>query len=169
LRRRSRRGLNRIGVLAMALLLALGAMGTAYGAWSDEIYIQGTVYIGNIDAGLACGTCWEEPDTSGTDIDCTGGSMTLNIDVTSALEGVDYYCNFNVSNTGSLPVKIETMNLTDLSPGVAEAIEDLIEGTVIDPGTSATGKVHIHLTSDKQVGQDLAFTLSVSVERWNEA
>jgi len=169
LRRRSRRGLNRIGVLAMALLLALGAMGTAYGAWSDEIYIQSTISTGNIDAGLACGTCWEEPDTSGTDIDCTGGSMTLNIDVTSALEGVDYYCNFNVSNTGSLPVKIETMNLTDLSPGVAEAIEDLIEGTVIDPGTSATGKVHIHLTSDKQVGQDLAFTLSVSVERWNEA
>jgi len=168
LRRRSRRGLNRIGVLAMALLLALGAMGTAYGAWSDEIYIQSTITTGDIDAGLACGTCWEEPDTPGTDIDCTGGSMTLNIDVTSALEGVDYYCNFNVSNTGSLPVKIETMNLTDLSPGVAEAIEDLIEGTVIDPGTSATGKVHIHLTSDKQVGQDLAFTLSVSVERWNE-
>jgi len=170
LRRRSRRGLNRIGVLAMALLLALGAMGTAYGAWSDEIYIQSTITTGDIDAGLACGTCWEEPDTSGTDIDCTKtASMTLVIDIDDALEGVDYYCNFNVSNAGSLPIKIKKMNITNPYTGVAEAIEDLIEGTVIDPLSSATGKVHIHLTSDKQVGQDLAFTLSVSVERWNEA
>jgi len=169
LRRRSRRGLNRIGVLAMALLLALGAMGTAYGAWSDEIYIQSTITTGDIDAGLACSTCWEEPDTPGTDIDCTKtASMTLVIDIDDALEGVDYYCNFIVSNTGSLPIKIKNLNITDISPGVAEAIEDLIEGTVIDPLSSATGKVHIHLTSDKQVGQDLAFTLSVSVERWNE-
>jgi len=171
LRRRSRRGLNRIGVLAMALLLALGAMGTAYGAWSDEIYIQSTITTGDIDAGLACSTCWEEPDTSGTDIDCTKtASMTLVIDIDDALEGVDYYCNFNVSNAGSLPIKIKTMNLTNPYTGVTAVITDDLEvGDMIDPGTSATGKVHIHLTSDKQVGQDLAFTLSVSVERWNEA
>ncbi|MBA7477367.1 hypothetical protein ES707_12776 [subsurface metagenome] len=166
---RNRRGLNRIGILAMALLLALGAMGTAYGAWVDEIYIEGTLSTGDISAGLTCGTCWEEPDTPDTDIDCTGGSMTLNIDVTSALEDVDYYCNFIVSNAaGSLPIKIKSMNITDLSPGVSEAIEDLTVGDVIDPGTSATGKVHISLTTDDQVDENLAFTLTVSVERWNE-
>jgi len=169
LRRRSRRGLNRIGVLAMALLLALGAMGTAYGAWSDEIYIQTTISTGDVSSGLTCGTCWEEPDTADTDIDCTDGSMTLNIDIDDALQSVDYYCNFIVSNTGSLPIKIKTMNLTDSYTGVTAVItDDLEEGDVIEPGTSATGKVHIHLTSDKQVDEDLAFILSVSVERWNE-
>ncbi len=166
---RNRRGLNRIGILAMALLLALGAMGTAYGAWVDEIYIEGTLSTGDISAGLTCGTCWEEPDTPDTDIDCTGGSMTLTIDVTSALEDVDYYCNFIVSNAaGSLPIKIKSMNLTGSYSGVSEAIENLTVGDVIDPGTSATGKVHIYVTSQTDPPQNPAYTLTVSVERWNE-
>ena len=170
---RRTRGLNKIGILAMALLLALGAMGTAYGAWVDEIYIEGTLSTGDINASLACGTCWEEvdgivTDVPDTDIDCSGGSMTLNIDVTNAQEDVDYYCPFIVSNdTGSLPIKIESMSITDLT-GVSEAIEDLTVGDVIDPGNTATGKVHIYLTSSEQVGENLAFTLEVSVERWNE-
>lgn len=166
---RNRRGLNRIGILAMALLLALGAMGTAYGAWVDEIYIEGTLSTGDINASLACGASWEDPEND-TDIDCGPGGtpMTLDIDVTSALEDVDYYCNFTVSNAaGSLPIKIASMSITDRT-GVSEAIEDLTVGDVIDPGNTATGKVHISLTTDEQVDNNLAFTLSVSVERWNE-
>lgn len=169
---RNRRGLNRIGILAMALLLALGAMGTAYGAWVDDIYVTGSLSTGDISAGLTCGTCWEEPDTPDTDIDCAGGSMTLTIDVTSALEDVDYYCNFIVSNAaGSLPIKIQSVTLTPLGTytGVSAVLTDDLEvGDVIDPGISATGKVHISLTSGEQVDNNLAFTLSVSVERWNE-
>jgi hypothetical protein len=164
----------------MALLLALGAMGTAYGAWVDEIYVEGTLSTGDINAGLSCGNCWEEvngvvinvPDT---DIDCTGGSMTLNIDVTNAQFNATptlnphYYCSFTVSNaTGSLPIKIEDMDITDSYTGVATAIEDLGIGDVIDPGDTATGKVHIHLTSDASAGADLDYILSVTVERWNE-
>ena len=166
---RNRRGLNRIGILAMALLLALGAMGTAYGAWVDEIYIEGTLSTSSINASLTCGTpYYEGTPAETTDIDCTGGSMTLTIDITNAQEDVDYYCPFIVSNdTGSLPIKIESMSITDLT-GVSEAIEDLTVGDVIDPGNTATGKVHIYLTSSEQVGENLAFTLEVSVERWNE-
>jgi hypothetical protein len=154
----------------MALLLALGAMGTAYGAWVDEIYIEGTLSTGDISTSLDCGTCWEEPETEDTDIDCTADSpMTLNIEVTNAMEDVDYYCNFTVSNaTGSLPIKIESMSITDSYSGVTEVIEDLTVGTVIDPGNTATGKVHIYLTSGDSVGEDISVALAVSVERWNE-
>ena len=164
----------------MVLLLALGAMGTAYGAWVDDIYIEGSLSTGDINAGLSCGNCWEEvngtpinvPDT---DIDCSGGSMTLNIDVTSAkfnitpILNTHYYCDFIVSNsTGSLPIKIKSLNLTNPYSGVTTAIEDMAVGDVIDPGDTATGKVHIHLTSGDQVDKNLAFTLAVTVERWNE-
>ena len=168
---RRTRGLNKIGILAMALLLALGAIGTAYGAWVDEIYIEGTLSTGDISASLGCGTCWEEPETADTDIDCTdGSSMTLAIDVTNAQEDVDYYCNFIVSNaTGSLPIKIKSMNLTDSYSGVIEVITDDLEvGDVIDPGNTATGKVHIYLTNSDSLGEDISATLTVSVERWNE-
>jgi hypothetical protein len=177
---RNRRGLNRIGILAMALLLALGAMGTAYGAWVDEIYIEGTLSTSDINAGLSCGNCWEEVDSvvinvPDTDIDCSGGSMTLTIDITNAQFNADpalnphYYCNFTVSNAaGSLPIKIESMDITDPYTGVSAVIEDLADGDVIDPGATATGKVHIHLTSAASAGANLTYTLDVSVERWNE-
>lgn len=161
----------------MVLLLALGAMGTAYGAWVDDIYLTGSISTSDIDAALACGNCWEEVDgvvidVDDTDIDCNGGSMTLNIKVTSAMEDVDYYCSFTVSNTAdSLPIKIKSLELTPQGTytGVSAATTDDLEvGDVIDPGDSATGKVHIYLTSATSAGADLDYILTVSVERWNE-
>jgi len=53
LHRRNRNGLKRIGVLALALLIALGALGTAYAAWTDSVYIEGTVYTGTLDIDVA--------------------------------------------------------------------------------------------------------------------
>jgi hypothetical protein len=49
LRRRNRAGLKRIGLLALALVISLGAMGVAYSAWTDEIYIDSTVYTGTLN------------------------------------------------------------------------------------------------------------------------
>jgi len=51
--RRNRAGLKRIGVLALAMLIALGALGTAYAAWTDSIYVQGTVNTGTLDIDVA--------------------------------------------------------------------------------------------------------------------
>jgi hypothetical protein len=52
---RSRRaGLKRMGLLALALVLALGALGVAYAAWTDNAYLQGTVETGTLDADI-CG------------------------------------------------------------------------------------------------------------------
>jgi len=169
---RNRRGLNRIGILAMALLLALGAMGTAYGAWVDEIYVEGTLSTGDINAGLSCGNCYfvgESTDMTGIACNKTA-PWTLNTNVYTALEGLDYYCNFTVSNlAGSLPIKIKSMDITGSYTGVTAVITDDLEvGDVIDPGNTATGKVHIHLTSAASAGANLTYTLAVTVERWNE-
>jgi hypothetical protein len=60
------------------------------------------------------------------------------------------------------------MSLTDSYTGVAKTIELLSVGDVIDPGLSATGRVHIYLTSADNAGEDLAVALAVSVARWNE-
>ncbi len=49
MRRRNINGLKRIGVLALALVIALGALGVAYTAWTDSVYIDGTVYTGTLD------------------------------------------------------------------------------------------------------------------------
>jgi hypothetical protein len=65
---RSRRaGLKRIGLLALALVLALGSLGVAYAAWTDSVYINSTVYTGTLD------------------VDVTGASSTFVYKVPGAL------------------------------------------------------------------------------------
>jgi hypothetical protein len=161
----------------MVLLIALGAMGTAYGAWVDEIYVEGTLSTSDTNAGLTCGGCWEEVDgievdVPDTDIDCSGGSMTLTINVTNAqfnatpALNTHYYCTFIVSNAAnSFPVEIKSVTLTPSGTydGVSAVFDDLTY-TVINPGNTASGNVHIHLTTDASMEEDLEYTLAVTVE-----
>jgi hypothetical protein len=53
LHRRNRAHLKRIGLLALAMVLALGTMGIAYSAWTEELYINSTVQLGNVDIDVA--------------------------------------------------------------------------------------------------------------------
>lgn len=43
--------MKKIGLLCLALVLALGTLGVGYAAWTDTIYIEGTVTTGSL--------CWE--------------------------------------------------------------------------------------------------------------
>lgn len=54
MRRRGRTELKRMGLLALALVLALGSLGVTYAAWTDSVYVVGTVHTGNLDADI-CG------------------------------------------------------------------------------------------------------------------
>lgn len=49
MRRRNRAGLKRIGVLALALVIAIGALGVSYTAWTEDLYINSAVQLGNLD------------------------------------------------------------------------------------------------------------------------
>ena len=63
--------MKKIGLLCLALVLALGTLGIGYAAWIDTIYIEGTVTTGSL--------CWEftacnmadeiPPDNPGGDAD----------------------------------------------------------------------------------------------------
>jgi hypothetical protein len=183
LRRRNRPGLNKLWMLALALLVALGAMGIAYGAWTDEIYIQNTVQTGSISAELACiqGGCWVEGTPAGdTSVSCgspTVDPLTLTIKVKNAQYdpapqlNTHYYCNFIISNAASsLPIKIQSVTLTpeETYTNVSASVEDLPEDPLIDPGDTATAKVHIYLTGVESVEKNLVYTLEVTIQRWNE-
>jgi predicted ribosomally synthesized peptide with SipW-like signal peptide len=41
--------MKKIGLICMALVLALGALGVGYAAWTDKITIEGTVETGTVD------------------------------------------------------------------------------------------------------------------------
>jgi hypothetical protein len=170
---RRRSGLNRIGLLAIVLLIALGAMGVTYGAWVDEIYIDGTLSTSAINTSLGCGTSSIVGNPLGlpTSISCSSPSyMKLDITIEDPQPDTHYYYNFIVSNAAdSLPVKITSMSLTGSYTGATSAIENLTVGTVIDPGYSvATGRVHIYVGVAGTAETELPFALTVNVARWNK-
>jgi len=164
LRRRSRRGLNRIGVLAMALLLALGAMGTAYGAWSDEIYIQSTITTGSTSYALSCGTA-HSPEVS-----CGASNATLHITVAATAAAPtpagSYNHSFKVLNTGDLPVKVQKINVSSLPSGVHVSTTGVVESSVIDPGLAPIGYVIIDLDDD--IEESFNFDVAFNIVLWNE-
>lgn len=41
--------MKRIGLICLALVLALGTLGATFGAWIDTVYIAGTVQTGSLD------------------------------------------------------------------------------------------------------------------------
>jgi hypothetical protein len=50
--RRNRTGLKRIGLLALALVIALGSLGVAYAAWTDTVYVSTAVQTGTLDINI---------------------------------------------------------------------------------------------------------------------
>jgi hypothetical protein len=187
---RRRIGLNKIGMLAIALLIALGAVGVAYSAWTDEIYIAGTFDTSGINTALDCDTCWYTVDdvvtnTLSTSITCEEDSQlevtikvedALAVDNHTDLNDVDYYCRFTLDNTaaGSLPVKVQNLTVTpsasyaDVDAAVTTDIGDVQPGDVLNPGDTATGKVRISLSSFASETLDLEFTLTANIVRWNQ-
>lgn len=53
--RRKRRTFPRLGLLVVALILALGALGVAYAPWMDDVYIEQRVTTGYWDIGGSMG------------------------------------------------------------------------------------------------------------------
>jgi hypothetical protein len=182
---RNRRGLNKIWMLALALLIAMGAMGVTYGAWTDEIYIEGSLYTGDINASVTCngaGSVIPSPPPGViTGITCaaiTDEPMKLQFSVTNAWPNTTYYCNFKINNLDldigdafeSLPIKIDSVSLTpqDTYTGITATVINLPADPQIDPGLSAGGTVRISVAGDAPAAQNPVYTLEVTVVRWNE-
>jgi len=171
-----RRGLNKIWTLALALLIALGAMGVTYGAWTDEIYIDGSLYTGDINASVTCnGPC---PDSAY--ITCApvpNEPMQLTFTLKDAVAGETYSCNFLINNLDvdeevdfeSLPIKRDSVTLSpDTYPGITASVINLPADPQIEPGHSAGGTVEIVVDSGITPPQSLVYTLEVTVKRWNK-
>jgi hypothetical protein len=66
--------MKKFGILCLALVIALGALGVGYAAWTDIIYINGTVSTGNACVEFATPISSEDPcPADGTHPDLTTG------------------------------------------------------------------------------------------------
>ena len=164
----SRRRRNRfagLGMVSLALLLALCVMGVAYAKWSDTISIVGTANIGHVEVVLSPG----EGSPSGI-------SCSLHPDdphaLVVALDGAPpgtYTCAFTITNTGSIPVKIQSIVPLAYPEGVdvsvsGVAVGDQIEQAGVYPD-SVGGEVIV--TVPEGVEGTFSFSLAFSFIQWN--
>jgi len=66
--------MRKIGILALVLVFAFGALGVSYAHWSQELYIEQTVKTGTFGIGFWEAYCFEDPEVEGKDvgsINCT--------------------------------------------------------------------------------------------------
>jgi len=112
--------MKKIALLALALVLALGTLGVAYALWWDDLYVDGQVDTGDINAYWTCYAAYDtENDGLPAEIDKNFSSIacdvtdqhgntddTFVITLTNAYPCIDYYVVADVHNDGSLPIHV---------------------------------------------------------------
>ena len=113
--------LGKIGIISLALVLALGTVGAAFAYWSDTLTITTTVSTGYLQLKLT------NIVPSNSNITCikTGGGPEYNfteftITVTYAYPGYVGRVTFDVTNTGTIPAIILSGTSTVFVPPWAE-------------------------------------------------
>jgi len=125
MRMRGRRNrFSRLGLLSLALLLSLGITGIGYAAWTDEVTIDGTVEIGYIGVVLSEGV-------SSGNVTASIVGHTIEIEINAGGEGEYEYRDFDIHNTGTIPVKIQDIQI-EPSGGLAVEVSGVEVGTQIE-------------------------------------
>jgi len=89
--------MKRIGMICLAMVLALGALGVAYAPWTDEVEITQTVQTGFLEAGIR-GEADIEGDTKEiADAEVTHGDFRFQKD------GENFYASVTVDITDLFP------------------------------------------------------------------
>ena len=113
-------------MLSIALLLALCVTGVGYAAWMDEVSIEGTVEMGYIEVVLSPGAC--------SDLEITCSVLTphtLVVTLTNPPAG-NYTCGFTITNTGTIPVKIQSIVTSGVPAGVEVSVLGVVKGMQIE-------------------------------------
>lgn len=111
-------------MLSIALLLALCITGVGYAAWTDTVSIDGTVETGYIGVVLSEGV-------SSTNVTASIAGHTIYIEINAGGEGKYEYRDFDIHNTGTIPVRIQDIQIV-CSPGLQAGVNGVGVGTQIE-------------------------------------
>jgi hypothetical protein len=166
---------QRLGVLLLAVLLALGGLGIGYAHWTDSLYIAGTATIGENDPGFTGDYEFsqhpEDPDID-DDCDCTCTFTDSDGDydtVEATIINVDTFCVYRlwatIKNNGTVPMRIDSIQITYDSP-VMIAEEEPLVNTVLDPGDEA--KLKLSIAIGAAMADTYTFSVKITSCLWNQ-
>jgi len=163
--------MKKIGLLALALVLALGSLGVGYAMWYEDLFIEGTVYTGELDVEWSLDDYGDsevpEKNVSWVEAEIIGNY--LYVDVYNAYPCIDYWVKFDVDNFGTIPVH--------LCPLVCTGVGAAFPGTItitnpdpfqIHPQERALGTISIHLDNTAVEGSQYSFSCLLKAVQYNE-
>jgi hypothetical protein len=170
-----RKGLP-IGTIVVILIIALAAIGVGYGLWSKVLFIGGTVETGNVDADFDAANTTDTGTTidPGSDkhvgsCEVTGvGTDELTITILNGYPGYSCDVFFYVTNTGSIPVKVQAYNLTGVPAELVVTTTGLPIGTQLEPNEELLGDLHIRVLQEAEELASYSFSAAITLVQWNE-
>lgn len=166
--------MKRIGLLCLVLVLALAVMGAGYAMWDKTLEIDGTVNTGQVNAVFTTAECDDVGIDPGHDKDVgscsvTGaGTQRLTIIVDNGYPCYECTVDFTVDNTGTVPVKVQSLSAPGAPAAVTVSWTGLDVGDQIEPDEDEPGDIHIHV---EQIADELAqytFSAEIYLVQWNE-
>jgi len=127
---RKRNRFARVGMLSIALLLSLCVMGIGYAGWTDTASIDGTMKMGYIEVELSPGEC-SDPEKISCYVSAPSAPHTLVVTLTNPPAGT-YTCVFTITNTGTIPVKIQSIVTSGVPAAVEVSVLGVVEGMQIE-------------------------------------
>lgn len=149
-------------------------MGTSYAMWYKVLTINGTVNTGYVDAiftnVMTRDTEIPEKDVSNITATLSSDAETMNITLNNAYPCINYILEFDIMNTGSIPVIIDNTTMSnypccmDLGGNLTNVI-----GIQLEPNESVHVIMIFHLTNNCDQNVTYTFTVTITAVQWNEA
>jgi hypothetical protein len=158
------------------LMIALMIAGISYAMWDKTIYLYGTVETGEVNAEFSdiyCNDFGIDPgyDKDVASCDCYIDEFDYQIAYVYIYNGYPCYSvtvDYEIDNTGTIPVKIQDIILTNLNPEVTVTVTGIYIGQQIDGGDSVWGDLEIHVEQSAAELATYYFSLEVYMVQWNE-
>ena len=163
--------MKKIGLLCMALVLALGMLGVGYATWTDTVYIDGTVNMGTVGIELSEDTASDDeaPEKDVSSITCVVDGDTLFVTVTNAYPCITYTNTFDVHCTGSVPVILKTdWNMANVPAGATITVSG-IDGEQIHYCDAVWGTITVHIDNTVAQGSSFTFSCTITGTQYNMA
>jgi len=168
--------MKKIGLLCLAVVLALGLVGGGFAYWSDTLTITTTVSTGYLQLKLT------NIVPSNSNITCiktseTGEAVSFTLTVSDAYPGYEGKVDFKIENTGTIPAYIYDIDF-DGSPAYPSwshiGWDDIIWGEykTLNVGQSYDGFITVTIDAPgPDVPENYTFTFEVIIKskQWNYA
>jgi hypothetical protein len=158
----------KLGAVFLMSVMALAGVGTSYACWYDDLFVEGTVYTGILDAEWSIEDVGDdEPDEKDVSwVDAWIEEDTLYVVVNNAYPCITYWVYFDIHNNGTIPFILGEFEIEHDIPGTFY-IDDLC-GTQLHPCEETYGYITIHLDNTADQGATYFFSARIRASQWNE-